>query len=81
MPEPAPGFAGDDVERAAQMVVREFFIPACGVRLDTEIARVADPLLWDTRPAAAPDQVGRTSIRRPCPDPVVRILTRTSRPS
>jgi N-methylhydantoinase B len=49
MPTLAPEFAGDDVEMAAQMVFREFFCPACGVRFDTEIARAGDPPLWDVR--------------------------------
>ena len=47
----APEFAGDDLEMADQMLFREFLCPGCGIRHDTEIAKVGDPVLWDLRHA------------------------------
>lgn len=44
------GYASFAVEMAAQMCFREFFCPTCGVRLNTEVARVGDPFLWDVAP-------------------------------
>ncbi len=33
-----------------KMCFREFFCPACGARLATEVARVGDEYLWDIEP-------------------------------
>jgi N-methylhydantoinase B len=45
----APEFATDDEEMAANVVLREFLCPSCGLRCDTEIARAGDPPLLDVR--------------------------------
>jgi N-methylhydantoinase B len=45
----APEFATDDDEMAAAIVLREFLCPSCGLRCDSEIARVGDPPLFDLR--------------------------------
>lgn len=33
-----------------EMVFRRFYCPGCGVLLDTEVARLEDPPLWDVEP-------------------------------
>lgn len=43
----APEFVSDDPAMADLMVVRQWLCPGCGVRLDTELARVGDPVLHD----------------------------------
>lgn len=45
----APEFHSTDPEMAAKMTFRQFICPGCGIRLDTEIARVGDEPLWDIR--------------------------------
>jgi N-methylhydantoinase B len=34
-----------------EMVFRRYYCPGCGVLLDTEVARLEDPPLWDIEPA------------------------------
>jgi N-methylhydantoinase B len=43
----APEFETDDPDMADLVVFRQWLCPGCGVRLDTEIARPADPWLHD----------------------------------
>jgi len=42
-----PGYSSFAPEMMKKMCFREFFCPACGARLATEIARVGDEYLWD----------------------------------
>jgi hypothetical protein len=42
-----PGFTSFASEMMGKMCFREFFCPACGARLATEVARVGDAYLWD----------------------------------
>jgi acetone carboxylase gamma subunit len=43
----APEFGVSEVTISAKVVFREFLCPKCGLRLDTEIARLGDPVLSD----------------------------------
>lgn len=45
----APEFEVSDTEMADRMVLREFFCPVTGYRIDTEIARAGEPYLHDVR--------------------------------
>ena len=42
-----PGYTSFATEMMQKMCFREFFCPACGARLATEVARVGDDYLWD----------------------------------
>jgi acetone carboxylase gamma subunit len=42
-----PGYTSFATEMMQKMCFREFFCPACGARLATEVARVGDECLWD----------------------------------
>ena len=42
-----PGYTSSDADMMRKMCFREFFCPACGARLATEVARVGDDNLWD----------------------------------
>jgi N-methylhydantoinase B len=48
----APGFESPHPQLAAELELRSFLCPSCGARLDTELARVGDPLLEDIRLAS-----------------------------
>lgn len=43
----APEFGVSEVAISAKVVFREFLCPQCGLRIDTEIARLGDPVLSD----------------------------------
>ena len=42
-----PQYTSFATDMMRKMCFREFFCPACGARLGTEIARVGDEYLWD----------------------------------
>jgi acetone carboxylase gamma subunit len=42
-----PGYTSFATEMMNKMCFREFFCPACGARLATEVARRGDGYLWD----------------------------------
>ena len=42
-----PGYTSFATNMLNKMCFREFFCPACGARLATELARVGDGYLWD----------------------------------
>jgi acetone carboxylase gamma subunit len=44
-----PGYRSFAPEMMRQMTFREFFCPACGARLATEVARTGDDYLWDVQ--------------------------------
>jgi N-methylhydantoinase B len=48
-----PEFVSDDPVMADLMVVRQWLCPGCGVRIDTELVRVGDPVLHDVMIGAA----------------------------
>jgi acetone carboxylase gamma subunit len=42
-----PDYTSFDIDMMNKMCFREFFCPACGARLATEVAQVGDDYLWD----------------------------------
>jgi acetone carboxylase gamma subunit len=42
-----PGYTSFATDMMNKMRFREFFCPACGARLATEVARAGDGYLWD----------------------------------
>jgi N-methylhydantoinase B len=43
----APEWAAEDADMADRIVLREFFCPVTGLRIDTELARAGEPVLHD----------------------------------
>jgi acetone carboxylase gamma subunit len=54
--EIAPEFNVSESEISSKVVFREFLCPNCGLRIDTEIARVGDPVQADLLLVARPSK-------------------------